>query len=206
RETECFHGPLVNNEAEMCWLLEWEISGACSSQDSRRKVRRAIVNFAHIWAIRHQPAVADKESIFVNRWQLLLGGKLKDPLAIERSQRIRYQDGIGTVAHHCGECSSKIVRLTYTKWLYFYTQCPCRRLGRSVTQRHPEIVRIPKHGDLAQARKRIFEDLQPLGRELGCEFSDARDCATRARQAINQARRNRIGTRDHNHRVHSSGL
>jgi len=44
----------------------------------------------------------------------------------------------------------------------------------------------PQHGDLAQARKRILEGLQPLGRKLGCKFSDTGNVTARAGQAIDQ--------------------
>src|SRR6516164_10437710 len=88
-QAECFQGLFINGETEAGWLLEGEISGARSSQDSDGKVCRAIVNFIHIWAVRHEPAISDKKSIFVNRRQLLLGSELKDPFAVERRQGIR---------------------------------------------------------------------------------------------------------------------
>jgi hypothetical protein len=59
-----------------------------------------------------------------------------------------------------------------------------RRCGRSDAQRQTEIVRIPRRGSPTQAWKPIFEDLQPLGRKLGCGFSDTGDGTPRASKAF----------------------
>ncbi|TMJ52364.1 MAG: hypothetical protein E6G85_11785 [Alphaproteobacteria bacterium] len=68
-----------------------------------------------------------------------------------------------------GERGSEILRLPHAKRLYFETQRPRCRFGRSVAQGHSKVVCVPQHGNLAQARKRILKDLQPLGRKLGSE-------------------------------------
>ena len=78
---------------------------------------------------------------------------------------------------HRGKRDSEVLRLTHAKRLYLETQRPRRRFRIFVTPGHPKIVCVPQDGNLAQARKRIFEDLQPLGRKLGCDFADAGDSA-----------------------------
>src|SRR5262249_32596404 len=121
-QTECFECLFVNHETEVSWLLKREVGRTRSLQDSVGKVCRAIVHSVHIWAVRHQPAVANQEIIFVNRRQLVFGSKLKDSFAVEPSQGIRnHQDGIGTVAYHRVKRGSEVLRLTHAKWLYLET-------------------------------------------------------------------------------------
>jgi len=48
--------------------------------------------------------------------------------------------------------------------------------------------------------ERIFEDLQPLGRKLRCNLADAGHGAAGVSQAVDQARRNRVGACDGSHR------
>src|SRR6516162_10250931 len=132
----------------------------------------------------------------------MFGSELKHSLAVEPGQGIRnHEDGIRTVPYHRGKRGSEVLGLTHAKRLYLETQRPRRRFRIFVAPGHPKIVCVPQHANLAQARNRIFEDLQPLGRELGCDFADAGDFAARASQAINQARRNRVGPCDRNHRA-----
>src|SRR5262249_31565913 len=143
-QTECFQGFLVNDETEVGWLLEWEIGGGGPSLDSIRKGRRARRGFPPLWTQTHQPAAADQGIIFLKHRQLVFGGELKDPLAVERSQGIRnHEDGIGTVAHHRSERGSEVLRLAHAKRLYFETQRPRRRFRIFVASGHPKIVCVP---------------------------------------------------------------
>src|SRR5215467_9332970 len=119
-----------------------------------------------------------------------LRGEVCDPASLEDEHRVREkQEGASALPARCGEGALDVLRPSRLQDLQLQPQC-ARRASRLVYEGLGEPVdRVPEHGDAAESRNDLLEQLQLLPGHLRSEESEASDVPTRVSEAGYEATR-----------------
>ena len=121
------------------------------------------------------------------------GGVLEHPLAVQQGEYVGdHQEAVGRILVHRGKGIVEIVGFAHPEGLNRHAKLFRCCIGGAIAQGHTEIVGVPQHRDLAQARHGFLHQLQPFRREFGGDFGYAGHIAARTREARRQMGGDRV--------------
>src|SRR5262249_22257400 len=105
---------------------------------------------------------------------------------VEKHRACEYEEGIGTLPSHRGECAVELIRCLHLYELQLNGQGPCRSLCGLQHVSHRAIAEsagMVKRGDAGRVGKSLLEQVETLAGKLGAEERQPGDVPARPRKA-----------------------
>ena len=149
---------------------------------------------ALIRTIGHQATAGDIVAERINRGQPQLCRQLDDQVAMRRNRRASrdYQAAVGA-AHEGRYGALDLTLVAHIDCAQFDTKRRCDSLDSGKLAYSSSNGRIPNYGRPGQIRRKLLEQLQPLGADAVLKHCKSGRVAARPRQALDIAGTNRVG-------------
>src|SRR5215471_4730310 len=180
----------VDHQLELRRLLHWQVSGLGTFEDLVDIRGGTAKVLGHGRPVESEATRAHVFALRVHHRQMGSRGKVRDPYPLENEHGIREkQEGASALPGHCGEGALDVLRPSRLQDLQLQPQC-ARRTSRLVHEGlGGPVDRVPEHGDAAESRNDLLEQLQLLPGHLRSEESEASDVPTRVSEAGYEATR-----------------
>src|SRR5262249_5465451 len=193
----------IEGQLELHWCLHWQVGRFFSSEDSVHITCRTAVLVGEIRSIGNQAAARDEQAFVIDRGQFVLGGKPDDQIPMARGQRgPRYDQSAIRRASEGRKGALDLSRVTHIDRDCFDPNRGSHGLDRSPLADPSGYGWISDDSHARDVWRDLLEQLQPFHADSILKKQKASGIAAWPRQAVDEARADRIGDMDkHNWNV-----
>jgi len=185
-------GSQVDHEFVFRRCLDGQFGGFLAFENAVDICSRASVLIDCIRSIRHQAPIHGVIPIWINRGQPKPLSNRNDRLAICCRSARRNNYAAICRASKCRKSALHLTDIARIDWGQLYSERRCYRLSRSELSGPWASRRIPDHGNAANMRCNLLEQLKPFSGKTILVLDEAGDVAAWPRQAFDEARSNRV--------------
>jgi hypothetical protein len=184
RLAESLGGFEIDHEFETHRLLDRQIGGFGSLEDSIDVVSHALVALALVASAGHQASAGDKFSPVGHRRQPMSCHQLRNPIKVRIVNRSRCHGQRGaTGLRPLFERALELVGAAYLHGMKLQTQFSCRQLACLPLWRRASSPWVPRHCNTGEFGNGFFQQLQPFDGQLVEDTADPREVPARPREA-----------------------